>query len=71
MNSANDDAFEAGRQARRNGQPLESNPHFGGGKTEAANQWKWADGWNNENKALQANRTAECNDGILSPTPVA
>src|SRR5260370_8935152 len=33
MNAASDDAFEAGRQAGFDGRPLESNPHFGGGKS--------------------------------------
>jgi hypothetical protein len=40
-----DDAFEEGRQARLEGRPLESNPYFGGSKTEAANQLKWELGW--------------------------
>src|SRR5260370_18117619 len=33
MNAASDDAFEAGRQAGFGGRALESNPHFGGGKS--------------------------------------
>jgi AraC-like DNA-binding protein len=35
MNAANDDAFEAGRQAGFDGDSLEPNPHFGDGKTRA------------------------------------
>jgi hypothetical protein len=46
-----DDAFEEGRQARLEGRPLDSNPYFGGGKTEAANQLKWDVGWKREHKA--------------------
>jgi hypothetical protein len=49
-----DDAFEEGRQARLEGRPLESNPYFGGGKTEAANQLKWDLGWK---RAHAARRT--------------
>jgi hypothetical protein len=40
-----DDAFEEGRQARLEGRSLDSNPYFGGSKSDAANQLKWDLGW--------------------------
>jgi len=39
-----------GREARRNGVPLASNPWFGGGKREAASQLKWEIGWKEEDE---------------------
>ena len=53
MRTPDDDIVEQGRLARREGQPLDANPWFGGGKTEAANQWKWELGWKDEDARLR------------------
>jgi AraC-like DNA-binding protein len=44
MNAANDDGFEAGRQAGFDVRPLESNPHFGGGKSRGGQSVDMSDG---------------------------
>jgi hypothetical protein len=41
----NDEVFNQGRLARGEGRSPKTNPWFGGGKTEAANQLKWEMGW--------------------------
>jgi hypothetical protein len=52
-----DEVFSQGKIARRNGKPLDSNPWFGGGKTEAANQVKWEMGWKEEDQRAPRQET--------------
>jgi hypothetical protein len=52
MKSVDHDVIEQGRAAKREGRPLDSNPWFGGGKTEAANQLKWELGWKQEHARI-------------------
>jgi hypothetical protein len=59
MQTPDDVIVEQGRLARREGQPLGANPWFGGGKVEAANQWKWELGWKEENEQLELNRSKQ------------
>ena len=51
MSVDSEDAFEQGRRARLQGEPVDSNPYFGGGKREAANEMKWNNGWIKEDTA--------------------
>jgi hypothetical protein len=56
MKFQSDEVIEEGRQARREGRPLESNPWFGGGKREAANRLKWEIGWKEEDRRCLGDR---------------